>query len=114
MKKIILALLLLAAPAFADTINLAWDKVTLGVDDLPLQELTGYKVYKGTAAGDYSTPLVTITPATENYSFEQSIIGTYFFVVTAYNSVGESGHSNEVSAVVNPKVPAKVLNLRIP
>lgn len=114
MKRLFLALLLLATPALSDTINLAWDKPTEDTEGNPLQELTGYKIYISNASGVYtSAPLATITPPTENYSFTQALTGTYYFVATAYNSTGESEHSNEVSTVVTSKLPSKVQNLRM-
>lgn len=67
--------------------------------------ITGNKVYRGTVSGGEtllytsSTPIVTYTdgPFTTGT--------TYYYRVTATNANGESGYSNEVSAVV-PSVPA--------
>lgn len=116
MKYIMIVLLiciLIASTSSADTINLAWDKVTQDVDGNPIQELTGYKLYSSNVAGTYTNPLATITPAIENFSYTQTVIGTYYFTVTAYNASGESARSNEVSTVVAAKLPKKVQNLHI-
>jgi hypothetical protein len=76
----------------AGTATLAWNA---GTDS----DLTGYKVYRGTASGTYGAPLTTLPKATTNYTATGLQNGTtYFFVITAYDSAGnESTYSNEVS-----------------
>ena len=72
---------------------LAWDANTE-------PDLSGYKLYYGTASGTYGTPInvgnvttYTVTGLTDGQ--------TYYFAVTAYDSVGnESGYSNEVAYIV--------------
>lgn len=61
-------------------------------------EATGYKLYYGTSEGSY-TQNVDVGDVT-SYSTDPLPLteGTpYYFVVTAYNSSGESGYSNMVS-----------------
>jgi uncharacterized membrane protein len=62
-------------------------------------DLTGYKVYRGTASGAYGAPVATLPKTATSYIATGLQTGTtYFFVITAYDSAGnESTLSNEVS-----------------
>jgi hypothetical protein len=53
MRRLLVLLLLAGLPAMAGTIGVQWDPVTH-------PDLTGYKVYSGGAAGDYSQTLTTV------------------------------------------------------
>jgi hypothetical protein len=84
--------LILAAPALAGDVTLAWD-----ANSEP--DLAGYKVYYGTASGIYGTPIVIAAQTT--YTITGLAPGTYYFAVTAYNTAGlESSFSNEVFATI--------------
>jgi fibronectin type 3 domain-containing protein len=66
--------------------------------------ITGNKVYRGTASGG-ETLLYTSSAPIVTYTDGPFATGTtYYYRVTATNANGESGYSNEVSAVV-PSVP---------
>jgi fibronectin type 3 domain-containing protein len=59
--------------------------------------ITGYRVYRGTASGG-ETFLVMVNGST--LSFTDASVGRktkYWYRVTASNTIGESGFSNEVS-----------------
>jgi hypothetical protein len=72
------------------TVTLSWDPSTA-------TNLAGYKVYKGTASGVYSSP-ITVGNVTSYTISNLGIGSTYYFAVTEYNTSGlESGFSNEVS-----------------
>jgi len=114
MKRSILflSLILLCLPAYAitfrqnpdGTVSLAWD-----ANSEP--DLSGYKVYWGSASGTYGTP-VTLGKVT-TFTTPKLANGTWFFAVTAHNTGGlESGFSNEVSCVV-AVAPTPPANLRI-
>jgi len=107
MKKVLLALLLLAPlRTYADTITFVWDAVTTGVDGQPVVGLIGYKLYTSKTSGVYAAPVKTVTTsATPTSSVIEPLIGKYFAVVTAYNEAGESAKSSEVSYEVKAKVP---------
>src|SRR3990172_5507095 len=87
-------------PAQAGQAVLTWDPPTTNTDGTPLTDLTGYKVYYGTASGNYSTVIdaanvisYTVPNLTNN--------ATYYFATTAYDtSANESGFSNEVSKTI--------------
>jgi len=84
-----LTLLLLAGPA-AHAIVLAWDP-----NEEP--DVTGYRVHYGTASGQYSE-IIDVGNAT-SAPIEDLLPGTtYFFAVTAYNSLNvESLPSDEIA-----------------
>jgi fibronectin type 3 domain-containing protein len=67
--------------------------------------ITNYKVYRGTATGG-ETLLTTVGNVT-SFTDTSAVNGTtYFYKVSAVNSVGEGGLSNELSAT--PSAPATV------
>src|SRR6185436_3982913 len=66
--------------------------------------ITGYRVYRGTSSGG-ETLLTTLGNVT-SYTDAASNGTTYYYQVTALNSVGESARSNERSAT--PAAPATV------
>jgi len=76
------------------SVTLAWDAVTD-------PNLAGYRVYYGTASGDYVRPGVSVG---DHLSFTVTGLRTqttYYFVVTAYNFLGnESAFSNEASKTI--------------
>ena len=59
-----------------------------------------YRVYKRKEGEDYQNPLVYNTSSLEHYDGDIFDEGTYYYVVTAVNDIGESQHSNEVSVTV--------------
>ncbi|HXF93269.1 MAG TPA: fibronectin type III domain-containing protein [Nitrospiraceae bacterium] len=72
------------------TATLAWDPV----NDPTVQ---GYNVYYGTSSRRYQT--YANAGLNTTYTVANLQPGTtYYFAVTAYNSAGESGYSDEVSA----------------
>ena len=87
--------------AHAGQAILLWDPPTTNADGTTLTDLAGYKVYYGTASGNYSTVIdaanvtsYTVTNLTSN--------ATYYFATTAYDaSANESGFSNEVSKTMS-------------
>ena len=64
--------------------------------------VTEYRIYRGTSSGQY-----TLIFLTSDTSFTDTLVSagiTYYYIVTAINSVGESLSSNEVTGI--PLVPA--------
>ncbi len=71
-------------------------QVTLAWDPNSESDLAGYKIYYGTASGNYqwNTDVGNVTIYTQS---SLNIGVTYYFAATAYNTQGlESGFSNEV------------------
>ncbi|MDQ3259012.1 MAG: fibronectin type III domain-containing protein, partial [Acidobacteriota bacterium] len=59
---------------------------------------TGYKIFRATSPGSYSSPLVS-SITTTSYTDSTAVNGTtYYYVVRAANAAGDSASSNEVSA----------------
>jgi hypothetical protein len=81
------------------TIRLAWDPPTTTADGSPLTDLTGYKIYYGTASRtyDHSVDVGNVT----TYTLTGLAQGqTYYLATTAYDTSNrQSGFSNEVSGV---------------
>jgi len=88
----ILVVAAVIAPAFAGDVNLSWN---------PSSGATGYKVHSGGSAGNYG-PFVDVGNVTQaTYSGMADCAATYF-AVTAHNTAGDSGFSNEVSSWPRP------------
>jgi hypothetical protein len=90
---------------------LSWDAPTANEDGSVPAVVTGYKVYTRTGAtyanggvdvGNVLTRTITGLPA-----------GTWYFVVTAYNSSGESVFSNEVSKIIIQSKPNPPTGCRV-
>ncbi len=78
-----------AALPSAYSVNLAWDRS-------PDAEVTGYRIYYGSASGDYTNSVVVGNVATNSVGGLTAGV-TYFFTTTALNASGlESPASNEV------------------
>lgn len=68
--------------------------VTLAWDPPISNNATGYKLYRGNVSGQYT--VVTDVGSRTTSQVDDLVAGTtYYFAVTAYNSYGESGYSNE-------------------
>lgn len=108
MKKLILALLFIAmsiSPVYAaPNIVLTWEPPTMNMDDTPLTDLGGYKVYFGSESGVYGNVVDVGNVVT--YTTTSLPDGTYYFSVTAYDFYGnESGYSNECIKIMDTTVP---------
>lgn len=76
---------------FAADVRLSWNATDPAPD--------GYKVYYGTSSQNYTSSLTVANQITAMITGLNE--GTrYYFVVRAYNSLGESGSSNEVHTLV--------------
>lgn len=94
---ILAALLLVSVLAQAAQIQVSWNANTE-------PDLAGYKVYMGTAPGQYSTPVTVTTPS---YTFQGATDKTtYYVAVSAFDTSGnESALSDEVSIYVPDVTP---------
>jgi Fibronectin type III domain len=77
--------------ATTSSATLTWNAVT--------GTISGYKVYVGDAPRLY-TRTITVGTSTSTSVNSLTVGRTYYFVVTAYNSAGESTPSNEVSKTI--------------
>jgi hypothetical protein len=89
---------LCSATALAADVTLSWNANTE-------PDLAGYKIYYGASSGSYTASITIGTQTT--YTITGLASGTYYFVVTAFNSAGlESGYSNEVWTTVSSTTPS--------
>ena len=92
--------------------NISWTAPTTNMDGTPLTDLIGYKIYCGSATGNY-TIIKDVSNVTQ-YLLTNLFTagGVYYCVVTAYDTFGnESGYSNEVNfnyKLTSPKAPVLV------
>jgi len=83
------------------TATLSWDAPTTNEDGTTLDNLAGFRVYYGTAPGDYTQSTTIGNPGITTYVVENLTPNTWYFATTAYNTRGiESDFSNEVSKVL--------------
>ncbi len=89
----------LSATAASNSVSLSWNAATGG---LP----TGYNVKRAIDMGGPYDPIATTSVA--NVSYTDTVLGgtTYYYVVSAFNAIGESPDSDPVSATPILAAPA--------
>ncbi|MGD0885063.1 MAG: fibronectin type III domain-containing protein [Thermodesulfovibrionales bacterium] len=82
---------------YSDQATLTWIPPTTNANGTPLTDLAGYKIYYGTASGNYSQSISVGNVTT--YTVSNLTAGaTYYFAVTAYDTAGnQSAYSNQVN-----------------
>lgn len=89
----LLVLFIMSSTVFAGEIKLAWDASP--------EPVSGYRLYYGLSSGNY-TENIDVGKVT-TYTLTGLQDGqTYYIATTAYNDLGESDYSNEVSGVPGP------------
>jgi len=76
-----------------------WLMVTQGTSGVTCPPVTSNNVYRGTASGGPYTEIYESSSPITIYTDIPGSAGTYYYVVTAVSSNGESAMSNEASAV---------------
>ena len=80
----------------AASIGLAWEPTTTYTDGTPATDIAGYKVYYGTTSRTYTACLDVGNVTTGRVTGLRELT-TYYFAVTAYNTVSnESAFSDEL------------------
>ena len=113
MKKLLLAVV---AFFFMCGMAMAASNVTFEWDANSESDLAGYRLYQSQTPGVYTfgdgNQVATISTGTETVQITDVLDGTYFWVLTAYDTNGnESGPSNEVTAnldTLSPNAPITV------
>lgn len=109
MKKLftILAILAIAGIAQAATVQVTWNPNTE-------PDLAGYKLYHGTASGQYGEPVDVGNVTGHVMEITPEYGATYYFALTAYDTSGnESGYSDEASCFVpDGRAPEKPTGLK--
>ena len=72
---------------------------TENIDGAPLTDLAGYRIYWGTAPGQYSYSAKLDNPGLTSYLVERLSATTWYFVATAVNSQGVESEFSDVLAV---------------
>ena len=80
------------------TATLSWMPPSQNIDSTPV-DLAGYRIYYGTSEGDYSNVIDITNPGLSEYMIENLDPGTYYFVVTAYDTLGEESAYSNVASV---------------
>lgn len=92
--------------------ELSWTVPTENTDNTPLTDLAGFKLYWGTAPGSYPNSVQLDNPGLMSYVIENLPYAHYYFVATAFNSMGrESAQSNVAEGIVSaePGAPSDVI-----
>ena len=92
---LILALLLLAAPAWAGHRTASWTAPTTNEDGSPLTDLAGYRLYRCTATPctrGAGTLLATVTAPATSFALSHGWQG--FLTVTAFDTSGNESVEN--------------------
>ena len=82
--------------ASASSVTIAWTAPVARADGSPLSlaEIGGYRVYYGASQGDYPNRVDVADSTAAEAVINDLPAGTYYFVVTAYDTAGrESGFS---------------------
>jgi hypothetical protein len=81
--------------------SLSWQAPTSNADGTPIEQLSGYKVFYGSASRQYTNSIPLADPALTSVTIEQLEPATWYFAVKAIASSGiESDYSSEVSKLV--------------
>ena len=84
------------------SVTLSWTPPTQNEDGSALVNLAGYKFYYGTVSGTYPNSIRIDNSGIASYVIENLTPDTYYFVATAFNSIGiESRYSNETIKIVS-------------
>lgn len=88
-------------PAEKGSVTLTWQPPTQNVDGSALTNLSGFRLYYGTAANALNTTAAINNAGVSRYTIENLNAGTWHFAITALNSSGaESDKSGTVSKTV--------------
>ena len=83
------------------SVTLSWQAPTRNTDGSPLDDLAGYRVHYGTAAGDYTRSVQLPSASLTSVLIEDLAPARWYFAVKAYNSSGvESDYSGSVNKLI--------------
>jgi hypothetical protein len=101
-------LTLLIAPVQAvQSVQLAWDAPTTNADGTPLTDLAGYKLYYGSISGIY-TVVINVGNQTTYTVPDLGDGQTYYFAVTAYDTMGNESELSEELRYDTPSINIKI------
>jgi hypothetical protein len=80
---------------------LSWQPPTQRTDGSQLDNLAGYRIMYGNAPGSYSNGVKLDNPGLTSYVVENLTQGTWYFVMTAFDTTGaESDYSSVGSKTI--------------
>ena len=86
----------------AGSATLSWAPPTTNTDGSPLTNLSGYKVYWGTAPGEYPNSVTLTNPGLTSYVVGNLAPATYSFVMTSVSATGiESAFSRAATKTIH-------------
>ena len=81
---------------------MSWTPPTQNTDGSDLTDLSGFKIYYGTSAGNYPNQITINNSGVTMYVVDNLSPNTWYFVSTSFNSSGvESDFSNVSSKTIN-------------
>lgn len=81
--------------------TLSWTPPTTRIDGSPLTNLAGFRVRYGNSVGNYPNTIAIPNPGVTSYVVENLALGTYYFVIAAYDSTGsESSNTSPLSKTI--------------
>jgi hypothetical protein len=91
-------------PSFAITLSdvtlgtatLRWDAPTQNVDGTPISNLAGFRVHYGTSASRLTTVVEIPSPSITEATIEELTAATWYFGITAYNTLGVESAMSEI------------------
>lgn len=84
------------------SVTLSWQAPTENADGSPLTNLAGYKIFYGSASGQYNNEVVINNAGTTTHIVDNLVPDTYYFAAKSFNSSGiESDFSGEAVKLVN-------------
>lgn len=90
-----------APAAVTGSATLSWTVPTLNTNGTPVTDLAGYHIHYGTTPDGLDKVIDVPGATTTEYEISNLSSGTYYFAVTAYNSMGiDSADSNEGSKTI--------------
>jgi hypothetical protein len=89
------------APGGEKSVTLNWSPPAMNTDGSPLTDLSGYKVFYGTASRQYFTPLPVPDPHVASTVIDGLAPGHWYFSIKSVSASGaESDYSGEVEVVL--------------
>ena len=82
------------------SITLTWDPPTENTDGSYLENLAGYVIYYGTQAQDLCNTIALSNPGLTSYVVDNLALGTWYFSITALNSVDQESALSNVASVL--------------
>jgi hypothetical protein len=78
--------------------TLTWTASETNTDGSPLHNLSGYRIYFGTDTNDLSQLIAIVGYGATSYVMKGLAPGTYYFVVSAFNSEGQESAKSDIAS----------------